>query len=240
MKSKLTLIVMMALTTMPGLFGAANGGGLELWDVPKFNGYMGVGDDVRFALTPIAIDRLPAVNLSWVRIGQKAGAYEVISFDPKTEVLVLKKSGFENINVHLVESKVREATAAPVVAVGRDAARKYAFDLVAAYLKKVREEHPDRKVTVDPDVALMPEDQRARFLARQKMVGAVGQLLIPFISADGRWGAALSTNEAGNLPPEIGAGLTDEDRHEINRAWTLARAEEYARSIEPRVARGAK
>jgi hypothetical protein len=123
--------------------------------------------------------------------------------------------------------------------VSRDAARKYALDLAAAYLKKVRDEHPNRKVTVNPDIALMPEDQRARFLARQKMVGAVGQLLIPFISADGRWGSALSTNEAGNLPPEIGAGLTDEDRREINLAWTLARAEEYARSIEPRLAKSA-
>ncbi len=234
MTPKLSLVLLAVLTVASGLFGAPQLAPLELSDLPKFNGYIGVGADVRFALTPVRQDGSLA-NLAWVKIGEKFGNYEVVSFDAKNETLKLKKTGFESVEVRLVESKVREAAAPP--AVSREAARKYALELVAAYVRMVRDENPGREVTVNPALARMPEVERARIVALRKKVETSGQLVTPFLLADGRWGTALSSDEAKKLPPEILGNLSADDRREINQAWALARAEEIARGIPPKLAK---
>ena len=159
-----------------------------------------------------------------------------MSFDAKTETLTLRKAGFASVNVSLPESKVRGAAVSPVMS--RVEARKYALDLATSYLKSIREDQPDRSVTVNPDIALMPEDRRRQFLERQEKFRASGQFLTPFVLPDGRWGQVISSDEAKKLPPEIGGSLSADDRREINAAWALARTEALARGIPPRVAKG--
>jgi hypothetical protein len=85
----------------------------------------------------------------------------------------------------------------------------------------------------------MPETDRGHFLEQREKFVAHGQFLTAFVLPDGRWGRAISGDETKKLPPEIGGGLSVEDRREINQAWALAKAEATARSIAPRVAKPA-
>jgi hypothetical protein len=231
MKSKLPLFLAGALMAMVPLVEVARGEGPASQPVPRFEGYLAMGDDTRFQLALLGPDGKPA-SQSWLKIGQTFGGFEIASFDAKTEILKLKKPGGSEVEIGLIDGKTVESENSSIAS--REEARRYAMDRVALFLKSIREEQPERRVTVNPDVALMSDDQRKRFLERRERFVSNGQFLTPFLLPDGRWGEAISGDEAMKLPLRARENLSDEDRREINLAWAMARAEAIARGIPPK------
>jgi hypothetical protein len=99
----------MALAMTGVVSGAGKSPGLQLWDIPTFNGYFGVGADRLFGLMPIGRDGKP-YKIVWAKIGQKVGKFEIVSFDERTETLALKSRDFASISVGLVGNKIQERT----------------------------------------------------------------------------------------------------------------------------------
>ncbi len=231
MKTKLVLFAVAAAVALHGEPAEQHGS----QTLPRFNGYMGSGSEQWFALTANNPDG-SLLKQAWIKVGQEIAGFEIVSFDRKSEMLTLKNPAGNSVQLAMVDSKVRSAGEPPKLS--RDDARQYAANEVATYLKKIRSEHPDRDVLVNPNLAAMPEGERQKFMQRQesfKQRTGGAQYLIPFRSADGRWGTALSVGEARNLPPPVLDSLSEDDRREFSAAYSIARAEEVARSVPPRV-----
>jgi hypothetical protein len=232
MKSMIRVIVVGMLTVLAPFAISTRAEGSEAPQVPTFEGFLTIGTDTRFTLALLGPDGKPA-SQSWVKVGQTFGGYEVVSFDTNAETLKVRKPGGAEIEIKLVnDSKVVDS--GPPLVRSRDEARRFAMDRVVSFLKAVREEHRDRVVRINPDVALMPEDRRRRFLEQREKLTANGQYLTPFLLPDGRWGEAISGDEANRLPPQVRAMLSAADRREINAAWALARAEAIALGVPPK------
>jgi len=114
-------------------------------------------------------------------------------------------------------------------------ARARAKEMIATFTQTIRQEHPGQSITVNPDIALMPEKEREGFLRMQEKLRANGQYLTSFRLPDGRYGRAISGDELKNtLPAALRDSLTADDVREINSAWALARAEQIGLSVPPR------
>ncbi len=200
-------------------------------ELPRFDGYVGTAADMLFVLAILESDGSTGTRL-WLRVGQKIGRFEIAAFDSKKEELTLKSPDAGEITIRLVDSKVLAGGNAPPLS--RDTARAYALDLIGSFLSATRQEHPSRSVIVNPDLAQMPDEKRSRFIEKQSKLQKNGQFLTLYLLPDGRWGEAISGDEAKKLPASVKEKLSEEDRREINRAWALARTEALARGIPPR------
>ena len=226
----LSIVFLFALASVAGAVNTQHAG-FHLSEVPRFDGYVGTATDMLFVLALIEPDGETA-NRLWRKIGQKIGRFQVTAFDAKKEELTLKRSDGLEMVIRLVDSKVLAGS--HPVPLSREAARAYALDLISSFLSAARQEHPERTVIVNPELGQMPEERRSRFVKSQEKLQKNGQFLTPFLLPDGRWGEAISGDEAKKLPPSVRDNLSEEDRREINLAWAVARAEALARGIPPR------
>lgn len=196
-------------------------------DPPLFSGYMSSGTSGGlFALRWKAEDG--AERRGWLRLGNNAGAYRLLEFDVKTEILSVEDASGRRFPLRLPEGKVKseelteadyqelfgytlqgaDTSRAPVLS--REKARMFYLEKIQRMFRSVA----DIQVVFDTDGRTLPPERAASWASDQARAKAAGMLLLAVIM-DGKTQVHETPRRPFPMPEPMVRNLTESDWDEI-------------------------